>query len=88
MQHKTIFDQVLEYLSKVKPVQQVIEDVKFLIDAVKNNPFQYGAIAITALLYFLSPVDAIPDAIPYAGLFDDATVLAAAVAAIRRMMGK
>lgn len=88
MKHNTIFDQVLEYLSNVKPVKQVIEDVKFLIEAIKENPLKYGAVGIAALFYFISPVDAIPDVIPIAGLTDDAAVIAAAVATIKRMMGR
>jgi uncharacterized membrane protein YkvA (DUF1232 family) len=40
-----------------------------------------GAI-IAALGYFVSPIDAIPDVIPVAGLSDDGAVLAAAFAAV------
>ena len=32
---------------------------------------------ISALLYFLSPVDIVPDSIPFLGYFDDAAVVAA-----------
>ena len=31
---------------------------------------------ISALLYFVSPIDIIPDSIPFLGYFDDATVIA------------
>lgn len=34
------------------------------------------ALAVAAILYFVSPLDLIPDAIPGAGLVDDATVIA------------
>jgi len=88
MNNKKLFTEVLEYLSKVKPVKQLIEDVEFLIQAIKENPLKYGAVGILALIYLLSPVDAIPDVIPVAGFADDATVIAAAVATIKRMMGK
>ena len=40
------------------------------------------AVAIGALVYVVSPVDAIPDIIPVFGLTDDAAVVAAAVATL------
>ncbi len=40
------------------------------------------AIAIGALLYLISPIDAIPDVIPGLGLSDDAAVIAIAIAAL------
>jgi len=44
-------------------------------------PLRAKTTAICALLYFISPLDAIPDVFP-GGLADDAAVLAAAAAAI------
>ena len=40
------------------------------------------AIAVGALLYLVSPMDAIPDVIPVLGLSDDAAVILAAVGAL------
>ena len=40
------------------------------------------ALAIGALLYFLSPVDLIPDVIPVVGYVDDAAVIGFVVASI------
>ena len=40
------------------------------------------AIAIGALLYLVSPIDAIPDVIPGLGLSDDAAIIAIAVASL------
>lgn len=40
------------------------------------------AVIITALGYFISPIDAIPDAIPLIGFADDLGVLAAAIATV------
>ncbi len=87
MKQKKLFKEVFRYLSFVEPARQLVEEVEFLIEAIKEKPFKYGAVGITALLYFLSPVDAVPDLIPVAGLLDDAAVIAAAVSTIRRMMG-
>jgi uncharacterized membrane protein YkvA (DUF1232 family) len=38
------------------------------------------ALAIGALIYLVSPIDAVPDPIPVVGLLDDAAVIGAAVA--------
>jgi uncharacterized membrane protein YkvA (DUF1232 family) len=47
-----------------------------------KTPLYAKAIAFGALAYFVSPMDAIPDFIPIAGLTDDAGVIAAALIAI------
>ena len=40
-----------------------------------NTPWQTMIMLIAGLLYFITPIDAIPDWIPIGGLIDDATVL-------------
>lgn len=79
-------NKVLQYLQKLGPAKKLVEDVEFLIDAIKKNPFKYGAIVTTALLYLLNPFDLVPDMIPVAGLVDDAGVIAIAVATIKKMI--
>jgi uncharacterized membrane protein YkvA (DUF1232 family) len=49
-------------------------------------PTSYKIFLIAALLYFLSPLDSIPDVLPGLGYVDDVTVLAAAIAAIRKAL--
>ena len=46
------------------------------------------AVAVAALVYLVAPVDGVADLVPGLGLLDDGAVLAAAVAAIRKMAGK
>ena len=46
------------------------------------------AVALAALAYLVAPADAVPDLVPSVGLLDDGAVLAAAVAAVRRMTGR
>ena len=46
------------------------------------------AIAIGALLYVISPIDAIPDILPVIGLVDDVSVVALAVASLRSDLKK
>ena len=49
----------------------------------KKTPAWAKAVALTALAYFISPVDAIPDVTPGIGYLDDAGVLATAIASLR-----
>jgi uncharacterized membrane protein YkvA (DUF1232 family) len=48
----------------------------------RTTPVWVKATAAAALAYFILPLDAIPDLLPIVGLSDDASVLAAALAAI------
>jgi uncharacterized membrane protein YkvA (DUF1232 family) len=48
----------------------------------REVPWESIAIAIGALIYFLSPIDLIPDVIPVAGYADDAAVIALVVASL------
>jgi len=75
--------QSLERIGK-KLAKGVIDSVKFLFDAMVDprTPFEAKAIAISALVYFISPIDIIPDFIPVIGYADDAAAIAAAVASI------
>jgi len=41
-----------------------------------NMPWQTLVMIVAGLLYFIAPIDAIPDFIPIAGFIDDATILA------------
>lgn len=51
---------------------------KFIQDP--EAPWAGKAIAIGALIYLVSPIDAIPDFIPVAGLTDDVGIILAAIA--------
>ena len=46
-------------------------------------PWETVAMAVGAIVYFLSPVDLIPDVIPVIGYLDDAMVVALAVTAMQ-----
>lgn len=56
-------------------------EVKLLFEFMQdpNAPVMGKAVAVAALLYFIVPVDLIPDFIPVVGYADDAAVIAAAV---------
>lgn len=48
-----------------------------------NIPLGTMVAIISALIYFLSPIDLIPDAIPGVGYVDDAAVIAACLAMVQ-----
>jgi uncharacterized membrane protein YkvA (DUF1232 family) len=49
----------------------------------RNTPVWAQGVALAALAYFISPVDAIPDITPVIGYADDAGVLATAIVVLR-----
>lgn len=65
-------------------IREIVPDLQIIIRLVKgwlsgeykNISLKSIAILIGAILYFLNPFDAIPDAIPVVGYLDDAGVIA------------
>jgi len=49
---------------------------------------KYKATAVLALVYFISPIDLIPDAIPGLGFADDAMVISMAISMLAPVMAK
>jgi len=78
-------------LSKIPLVGEYLSDVPVLISLVKAyaqkeyTDIPIGSIIaiVGALIYLLSPIDLIPDAIPVIGYLDDAAVLAFAYKLVR-----
>lgn len=54
----------------------------------KDIPFAQKAGPIAALLYVVMPIDLIPDAIPFAGLIDDAAVVGYVVSTLATKFSK
>ncbi|WP_372746468.1 DUF1232 domain-containing protein [Lutibacter sp.] len=71
-------------------LKEVWEKVMQLWELIKDPNAAWGskAIAIGALLYTISPIDAIPDIIPIIGLSDDAAVILAAVVSLSSALAK
>lgn len=61
-----------------------------MIKAVKSGKYQVPKWAIPviigAVIYVVSPLDAVPDIIPVAGWLDDGAVVAAAVKALEEVI--
>ncbi|RJR43974.1 MAG: DUF1232 domain-containing protein [Desulfobacteraceae bacterium] len=89
-------DEIMEKIVKGGPLKRFISDVVLLIALVKdywNGKYRriaWGTIAAIAfvLLYVLSPIDIIPDVIPFIGLLDDALVLGICLILIERDLEK
>ncbi|MCF6228064.1 MAG: DUF1232 domain-containing protein [Planctomycetes bacterium] len=94
---KSVFDEdiTIDDLKKAKAgfwikMKAFVRKIPFAKDAVAlyyliRDPkmaFAAKSTAAVALLYFISPIDLVPDAIPLAGLLDDAAVMAAALGMI------
>ncbi|MGH7844149.1 MAG: YkvA family protein [Candidatus Binatia bacterium] len=69
---------------KKGPIAKNWPKVQALWELIKDPKAAWSqkAIAIGALVYLISPIDAVPDPIPGLGLSDDVAVLLAAIAAL------
>lgn len=52
----------------------------------RDTPMWARALVVAALGYFIVPMDAVPDAVPFAGLADDVAVMGAALAQLGRLV--
>lgn len=83
-----------EYVNKVSqkgPLKEKINDIKLMFEMLKNNntknikgelftiSVSSIAVIVGALLYIVSPLDLIPDAIPVIGFIDDAAIITATI---------
>jgi uncharacterized membrane protein YkvA (DUF1232 family) len=78
------------------PLSRFISDVKVMISLVRDYwsntyrevPWWTIAAVVAALLYVLSPVDLIPDFIPFFGLLDDAAVVSVCLLLVEQDLNK
>ena len=66
----------------------LVRDAAALVRVLRRGRPAAVAVAVAALAYLVAPADAVPDFVPGVGLLDDGAVLAAAVAAVRRLTGR
>ncbi len=81
-------DKARAHAGALKKLWNDLQDLIRLLRAWSNRsytqvPWKTILLAIAALLYFLDPIDIIPDFIPFIGYIDDATVLAFVLRSIR-----
>ncbi len=85
-----------EKIIKNKTLKSLYEDVKLFISIIKDyykgnyKDIPYWSIAAIgfSLLYFLSPIDFVPDFIPMVGYVDDALILATCYKMIKKDLMK
>lgn len=65
---------------------KVMQLYRFVKDP--NAPWGGKALAIGALIYMISPIDAVPDITPIVGLLDDVAIITAAVAKLANELKK
>jgi len=63
--------------NKIRFVKEVKALYRYMRD--KNVPWYRKSVVIGALIYFISPIDLIPDFIPFFGYLDDLGVIMAVV---------
>jgi uncharacterized membrane protein YkvA (DUF1232 family) len=72
------------------PIAERLDDLMTLIRLVRayfsrqyrDVPWETIALALGAVIYFVSPIDLIPDVIPVAGYVDDAAVVGVVIASL------
>lgn len=92
---KKLVDEAKKKAKHKGPLEELWEDIQLLFGIIsdwatgKYTEIPTGSIIaiIVGLLYFVSPIDLIPDFLP-GGLLDDAAVLALVIAQVRSDLNK
>lgn len=96
---KTVLDKQQKIEDKFKhngPLDDFIADLKLLFSIIKDYkngeyreiPWWSIAAIASALLYVLSPIDMIPDFIPFVGYVDDAMVMSVCLKMVKKDISK
>ncbi len=87
---KKVFESTEPYLKKFVSMlpRKAVINIYALYKFVKDPKVSFAkkAIAFSALLYFITPFDAVPDMIPVAGFLDDIGVVSAAVMYLKKTL--
>lgn len=77
-----LWDKIRRNLPRLPFVREAVAAYYCALDP--RTPATAKGILIGALVYFVSPIDLVPDVLAVVGFTDDAAVLAAAIATVRR----
>ena len=72
-----LWEKVERVGSKIRFANEVKALYRYMVD--KHVPWYRKSIVIAALIYFISPIDAIPDLAPLVGYLDDLGVITAVI---------
>ena len=72
---------IRKYVANIKQMTALIRDV--INGNYKNIPIGSLVSIIAALIYFLSPIDIIPDVVPIIGYIDDVTIIATCLSYVK-----
>lgn len=76
----------VEHRRQTHAIKLLLKNVRLLFTMIRDKRFHMSlrakAIVLGALVYFIVPIDAVPDFIPVIGYLDDAGVISAVVHAL------
>jgi|SRR3989339_1629791 len=72
-----LWEKVERVGSKIRFANEVKALYRYMVD--KQVPWYRKSIVVAALIYFISPIDAIPDIAPLVGYLDDLGVITAVI---------
>jgi uncharacterized membrane protein YkvA (DUF1232 family) len=77
-----LWDKVRQNLPRLPFVEDAVASYYCAVDL--QTPAGVKALLLGAVAYFVSPIDLCPDILPLLGFTDDAAVIAAVIALVRR----
>ncbi|MBP1744238.1 MAG: Methyltransferase type 11 (modular protein) [Firmicutes bacterium] len=91
-----LVDEAMKKSSGIGPIAELGGSLKLIFGLVRDygkgryRDIQYGSLIaiIIGLLYFVAPIDSIPDIIPMAGFIDDAAVLGLIIKQVKSELDK
>jgi len=77
-EEESLFTMLRKYAGRIPFAEDAVAGYYAMLDS--DVPISKRTALLSALIYVVSPIDAVPDVIPGVGLLDDAGIIAAAIA--------